>query len=137
MRRTLLTKSDHDDVHRRSRVWRPRSASEVPADALVTRPFSMLRGMLGTAIAVMSCVAREGFRLHGQLSDRDALAFYKICGAQLRIWTLADTKQSYREWVDLAGGLLSYRPSTTPQLKGLPVGGVDWCVWGKSATLTR
>ena len=97
----------------------------------------MLRGMLGTAIAVMSCVAREGFRLHGQLTDRDALAFYKICGAQLRIWTLADTKQSYREWVDLAGGLFSYRPSTTPQLKGLPVGGVDWCVWGKSATLTR
>ena len=85
-----------------------------------------MRGVLGVALAIMFCVAREGIRLHGQLTERDRLAFYKICGAQVRIWTLADTRQSFRDFVDRAGSLFRSRPLDSPQLDGSPIGSVDW-----------
>ena len=96
-----------------------------------------MRGMLGVALAIMTCVAREGVLLHGRMTPRDALAFYKICGAQLRIWTLAETKDSFRQFIERASRLISYRPSGGLRLDSQEMGGVDWCVARRSTMARR
>ena len=90
--------------------------------------------MLGVALAVMTCIAREGIHLHDRMTPRDALAFYKICGAQVRSWTLADTKASYRHFIERAANLFSYRPADGPQLDGRPID-VDWYVAKRRCSL--